>query len=245
MKVCAINNSQYQPKQNQPSFKSTFPVVHWIAEVNGSYAPACGDLAEAFHEKIVSYLNKKLLTPKEVKELTKKKRKLDVNTFVQKKELNQIEKLKEIIDIPAQYLRAYLNSCDVSYRLTQKMRSFHNRFQESSNEYIPIFYYASGEHCKKLNELGEKIGRAYRESCGKETEKVKQAKTDYYKKGLELMRDYTNCKKDANGARQVLHTKFQIIRNNEGEITGYRYVDARFLPEYGPESPFEKLKNRK
>lgn len=40
----------------------------------------------------------------------------------------------------------------------------------------------------------------------------------------------------------VLHTKFEILRNKLGKIKDFIFIDARFLPEKGPESPFERLK---
>ena len=38
MRIQPTQNYQYN--QKNPQFKSAFPVVHWVAETNGSYAPA-------------------------------------------------------------------------------------------------------------------------------------------------------------------------------------------------------------
>ena len=65
----------------------------------------------------------------------------------------------------------------------------------------------------------------------------------YNYQGLDYVNYYPRRIKDNKGRTQVLHTKFEIERDTDGKFMGYKFVDARFLPEYGPESPFERLKN--
>lgn len=245
MKICASNNQVY----NNSSFKAVYPVMHWVAEANGSYAPVSKlKYVQAFQEKLVSYLNTNpLLTPKEIKELTKAKLKAQKEIITEGEEKISVDSLKKIIDIPSQYLRAYIASCDEGYRNTlrgNKVRSFYDRVTSSSNTFIPTSYILSGEDAKEFNKrFGEEIGRNIR-IYGKDSDEVKMAKYKYNHDGLKFVKDYTRRKKDTNGRTQVLHTKFEIARNNEGEITGFNFIDARFLPEFGPESPFEKLKRR-
>jgi len=59
---------------------------------------------------------------------------------------------------------------------------------------------------------------------------------------MKFVNDTNTRIKDSKGMTYVLHTKFEIIRNKLGKIKDFKFVDARFLPEKGPESPFERLK---
>lgn len=246
MKVTAPTNQI----NNYNTFKSVYPVVHWVAEANGSYAPIANlKLVSAFQEKIISCLNSNpILTPKEIKELTKAKKKVQKEILTADAEKLSVTDLKKIIDIPSQYLRAYIGGCDAGYRTCtsrkNKVRSFYDRVTKDSSGYIPVSYIISGEHVADFNrKFGEEIGRSIRQ-YGKDSEEVKKAKSKYNHKGLDYVKDYTRRKKDEQNRTQVLHTKFEVVRNSDGEFTGYRFVDARFLPEFGPESPFEKLKRR-
>lgn len=237
MKIHAYNSTI-----NSQNFKASYPVVYWVAEANGSYAPLVNKkYVEAFHEKFVSTLNDGILIPKEIKELAKKR---DKNAT--KKE---IEELKKIIDIPGQILRAFIGASDKDYRNCYskkgKVRSFYDKISSNVNDFLPVSYVLSGNSVPDfVDKYCKPIGRAYRESGGIESEKVKKAKQNYHSGGLSYVNNYKRRIVDNKGRRQVLHTKFQITRNEEGEIIGYRYIDARFLPEFGPESPFEKLKMR-
>jgi len=245
MKIAASN---YQTNKYN-SFRSTYPVVHWVAEANGSYAPMSKlKIVQGFQEKIVSYLNgNPILTPQEIKALIRAKQEIQKEVLTTGAEKLDVKDLKKIIDIPSQYLRAYMG-CDVSYRTSTSrknaVRSFYDRVTQSSNEYIPVSYIISGKDAVEFNNrFGKEIGRSIR-LYGKDSPEVRAAKWKYNHDGLNFVKDYSRRKKDENGMPQVLHTKFEVVRNSDGEFTGYRFVDARFLPEFGPESPFEKLKRR-
>ena len=75
-----------------------------------------------------------------------------------------------------------------------------------------------------------------------ETHEYKAAQHKYNNQGLDYVNYYPRRIKDSKGRTQTLHTKFEIERDTDGKFIGYRFIDARFLPEFGPESPFEKLK---
>ena len=54
-------NSINPVRFNQPTinFKSAYPVVHWVAETNGSYAPALSlELVKKLQGSLVRVLNK-------------------------------------------------------------------------------------------------------------------------------------------------------------------------------------------
>ena len=48
--------------------------------------------------------------------------------------------------------------------------------------------------------------------------------------------------KDENGIPQILHTKFEIVRNRLGKIIDFKLLDIRFLPAKGNKNPLERLK---
>ena len=67
---------------------------------------------------------------------------------------------------------------------------------------------------------------------------------NYIKGSLDFVKDF-NRQVFINNKPQGLHTKFQVVRDSNGEPIDYRFVDMKFLPESGPENPFERLKLRK
>lgn len=80
------------------NFKSTYPVAHWVAETNGSFAPVSNlDLVKKLQGKLVRVLNKPLIESK--------------------KPLNPAE----------QKIRAYIGATDADYRNIPHVRSFYNR----------------------------------------------------------------------------------------------------------------------
>ena len=208
----SFNNSGY----NQ-NFKSTYPVVHWVAESNGSFAPVASlDLTRKLQGKVVRVLNKLLSSS------TK-----SMNTTEQK-------------------LRAYLASCDVDYRQIPIVRSFYDRIASSFQRFNPTAYIISGKHVNEFNELlAKQIGKAKKVaksdfSTPYSPEAIK-AIQDYNFYGLQFVNSDSLRIKDKNKMTYVLHTKFEIIRNKLGKIKDYKFVDARFLPERGPGNPFERM----
>ena len=92
----------------------------------------------------------------------------------------------------------------------------------------------------------EETEKYYRQEAEKiknmQTEGQKAARKKYNNEGLAYVNNYNRRIKDENGATQVLHVKFEIERDCAGEFIDYKFLDARFLPEFGANSPFEKLK---
>ena len=250
MKILQTN---YQP-QNYTDFKAAFPVVHWVAEANGSYAPVAEKaVVEDFQVKILEFLRKSIKnTLTEVKKLEAEKDKKNISESRQKEIKRKLKSLYEILDVPAQKLRAYLASCDVDYRLNPKARSYYNSVHGSVNSFTPTSYIITGDSIAKfekhVNELGKENSlRKKRIEKGipeeeAETPEFKAAQHRYNYDGLNFVNYYPRRIKDNQGRLQVLHTKFQIERDIDGKFTGYKFIDARFLPEFGPENPFEKLK---
>ena len=217
MQINSINNLSIQNKTQGVNFKSTYPVVHWVAEANSSYAPVANlDIVKKLQGKIVRVLNKPL------SEITKP------------------------LNIAEQKLRAYVGASDIDYRNLPKVRSFYNRFSGSVDKYSPVSYVISGANVDDFETyLAKGIGKAKHNA--KELlnnpyspETVEAIKL-YNRKGLDYVNDYRNSIKDDKGMRYILHTKFEIVRNKLGKIKDYRLVDARFLPAQGKGNPLEKL----
>ena len=59
MQIQAINSFSNIKTNQNPQFKSVYPVYHWVAEANGSYAPAVTkELSETLQRKIIRFLNR-------------------------------------------------------------------------------------------------------------------------------------------------------------------------------------------
>jgi hypothetical protein len=57
MEILPINNNN----QLKTNFKATYPVVHWVAEANGSYAPVTNlKSVKKLQSKIIRVLNKSI-----------------------------------------------------------------------------------------------------------------------------------------------------------------------------------------
>lgn len=251
MKISAINNNQYQANKNQTSFKQIYPVVHWVGEANKRHFPLVVlDEVKDFHEVLISALNKGILKKKEIKELTAKKVQAEKGKQLDRKEKNAVKKLRDIIDVPRQIFCSLVASFDTAYRTCfrkkDKVRSFYDEISTSTGDVIPVAYILSGEHVIDfIKKFGKPIGKGYIEGNGTKTEKVKQKIKEYFVDGLKYVKDPTRRKKNEKGELQVLHTKFDTVRDEQGNLLGYRLVSAKLFPEFGPESPFEVLKHRK
>ena len=214
MKILQINNYQYQ----QTNFKATFPVVHWVAEAGGSYAPESSlKLVRKLQSKVVRALNKPL------------------------------DETKKEMNVAEQNLRAYLGRCDIDYRNQPQVRSFYNRTEANLDGNSAAVYMITGKDIEPFEVLFAKnIGIAKNEGIKSlNTPYTPESKTAidlYNTKGLDFVNNSNLRIKDKNSLTYVLHTKFEIIRNKLGKVKGFRFIDARFLPEKGPECPFEKLK---
>ena len=117
MKILQTNNYK------TTNFKSTYPVVHWVAEAGGSYAPISNlKLAKKLQSKIVRALNKPLTESK--------------------KEMKVAE----------QNLRAYIGRCDIDYRNQPQVRSFYNRAEANLDGSSPVVYMISGKDVEPFEE---------------------------------------------------------------------------------------------
>lgn len=123
-----------------------------------------------------------------------------------------------------------------------KQKKLNNEIKTRKYMQLREEYMKEIESGKNDNELKEKYADETQKIKKYETSELKDARWKFNYKGLEYVKDYIKRIKDKDKKLQVLHAKFEIQRDAEGNFIDYQFVDARFLPEFGPDSPFEKLK---
>lgn len=215
--IYPITHNITNNNKTNTTFKSTFPVVHWVAESNGSYYPVLGvDLTKKLQRKFVSMLNKK-------------------QSCKNIKSQDLVNRLKN-----------YIKLCDKDFRIESKIRSFYDCESKNNNEYKAIAYAITGGDVNLFeNELGKNIGKAKGNSINligtPYSAETQLAINSYNKNGYKFVQDKYKKIYDMSGIPCSLHTKFEIQRNNNGKIIDYTFVDAKFLPDFGTNNPFEKL----
>ncbi|MCM1074016.1 MAG: hypothetical protein NC334_09440, partial [Bacteroides sp.] len=204
-----------QPTQNYSTqFKSAYPVINWVRETNGSYAPAVSAaLNTKLQKSVIRLLNGhgKNVTPEK---------------------LNFMNYIKQII-----------TNTDKDYAKNPVVRSFYNAKGGWANgKFEPLGYILSGQHAEHMTEtMGKSIGRAKSESPGfANSAEVNIALGDYFRCGMNFVKKLVSNFKDENNTHYALHTKFEVIRSKTGKIKEYRLEDVRFCPSDGPNNPLVK-----
>ena len=189
---------------NNTNFKSTYPVVHWVAETNGSYAPVANlQIVKKLQGKIIRMLNKPLVSST--------------------KPMEPLE----------QRLRAYIGVCDADYRNNPNVRSFYNRTDAAPVSYVISGDDVGIFENNLAKNIGRAKSNA-RELLSKPySPETMEAIKLYNREGLKFVQNNSKQIQDKNGMMYILHTKFEIIRNRMGKIKDYKFVEARFLPARG------------
>ena len=200
-----------QPVKNT-NFKSTYPVVHWVAETNGSYAPVANlQIVKKLQGKIIRMLNKPLVSST--------------------KPMEPLE----------QRLRAYIGVCDADYRNNPNVRSFYNRTDAAPVSYVISGDDVGIFENNLAKNIGRAKSNA-RELLSKPySPETMEAIKLYNREGLKFVQNNSKQIQDKNGMMYILHTKFEIIRNRMGKIKDYKFVEARFLPARGQGSSLGKM----
>lgn len=228
MQISAINNIH----QNQPQFKSTIPVYHWTREIGGSFRPVTDQaITQKLQEKLVSFFNRPH-NPNHCATVKKA-----INTLKEK-------------DIYYSIKIKYNDKSGKKDKLTRSFYSTRGGWNYNFTHFKPISYLITGSDVNYFDDFFAKdIGRA---KAHKEFSKDKKASAElkmawynYYTNGLKFVNDKKHQIKDLNDISYGIHTKFDVVRNKDGEIEDYNFVDLKLLPEKGPENPFVKLANRK
>ena len=199
----------------QTNFRSVYPVYHWVAEAGGSYGPSVTEsLNRKLNAKIVEYMNKtKIVKSEETNILTKK-------------------------------VREYMQKFDTQFRHFSFARSFYSdKGGLVASKMQPISYIATADDAEYLdNVLGRAIGRAKKRGMSTiSTAEQNIATGNYWRLGQQHVEKRAKKFVDKSGMQYGLHTKFEVVRNKDGEIKRYKLIDVRFLPEYGEKNPFVKL----
>lgn len=197
---------------NNTNFKSTYPVVHWVAETNGSYAPVANlQIVKKLQGKIIRMLNKPLVSST--------------------KPMEPLE----------QRLRAYIGVCDADYRNNPNVRSFYNRTDAAPVSYVISGDDVGIFENNLAKNIGRAKSNA-RELLSKPySPETMEAIKLYNREGLKFVQNNSKQIQDKNGMMYILHTKFEIIRNRMGKIKDYKFVEARFLPARGQSSSLGKM----
>jgi len=124
-------------------------------------------------------------------------------------------------------------------------RTFYKVFCAGEYEYsflIPVI----GEI---LDNFAKDVGRAKateRELKDKASSAdLKMAWHNYFVNGLDFVNDKKHHIRDLKGISYGIHTKFEAIRDSEGKVKDYNFIDLKLLPEVGYENPFNRLFSRK
>ncbi len=205
-----------QPTNNSIQFKSGFPVVHWVRETNGSYAPAFSrDLNEKLQRSVVRLLN------------------------------SNVEKAKPEKRSLIEYVKKVVSASDSDFARIPFARSFYNHHGGwNGQKFHPFGYILTGRHAEYMSEIfGKPIGRAKadaprRDGNISDTAEVNIALGDYFKIGINFVKRLASNFKPDGKKSCGLHTKFEIIRTRTGKIKEYRLIDVKFCPEEGVENPF-------
>ena len=246
MQIQSINNYSIQNKNQNPQFKSAYPVVHWLAETNASFAPQIKlEIAQEFNENIIRRLNmKKPKIEQKISELIGKISELTEKIKTAKTEREKIAKEKKIVKYRSELADLYLTKrvqkyvagFDAEYRRNPVARGFYNEDGHANKyEHEAAAYILTGNDALKLDSLGRDIGIAIQSGDKKA---IEQAKSDYWTKGLKLVKTKAQEFKMQTGEEAELHVKVEKIRNKEGEKKGYNILDMKRFPKYGPNNPF-------
>lgn len=209
---------QNQYKGNSSlNFKSCYPVTYWVAESNGSYAPAISiDLVKKLQGIVVRFLNSKN------------------------------GKYTGAKDTICRKVKSFISSVDKDYRNTDRVRSFYNKYGNNKNGKEPLSYLITGLDAQYFDlSYGQPIGAA-KVSTGlngfNSSAEQNLALGDYYNGGLNFVKKRAKEFCDINKMPYGLHVKLEAARTKTGKIKDYIIKDMKFFPEKGPQNPFEKIK---
>lgn len=238
MQIQPINYFSSNRKSDNTQFKSVYPVVHWIAESNGSYAPELTkDMAKKLNERIVSMLNANSSEiASEIRNIQEaiKIKNSGVKKVV-KKSLNQLTKELNELNLTLR-VKSYIARCDKSYSNNSIARGFYNKNGGiKNNSHEAVAYIATSDDVLYFEDLGKQIGRA--RSAGDFFAEEK-ARKNYHDKGLEYARKRSNSYRLSTQEPAELHVKLEAVRGNTGKKERYNIVDMRFFPKEGPNNPF-------
>ena len=252
MKIMQTNSYNYQPA----TFKATYPVVHRIVSSNGTYIPVSDyDVIKKLQGKLIRTLNSNW--NKIIHSLDK-----DVQQNVMNWTSSaSLEDIRPVLQLPktekealaifrgrfgfydtdyafAPILNAKKGKTDKYNISQQRVRSFYNREKGLlDGRYYPT-YMISGKDIQPFEQdLAKNIGKTKHEGLSlfdnAHTEEAKEAIDLYNKNGLEYVNDSEHrLKSKTTGMTYILRANFEPIKNKSGKIKDYKFISAKFVPEY-------------
>jgi len=199
-----------------PIFKSAYPVYHWVAETNGSYAVTITEeLSKKLQSRLIRMLN---------------------NSRLKTQTAQIAEKVKKYISI---FDASYKNN-----PITRSFYNKKGGFRETHFE--PISYLVTGDDAVLLEEtLGKPLGIIKSKSPlikGKpQSAELTIAIEDYKNLGLNFVKTCAKKIRDERGINLGLHTKFEVIRTKNGKIKDFKLAAIKFCPEIGENNPFKRV----
>ena len=197
MQIQSINNFSNIKNNQNPQFKSVYPVIHWLAETNGSFSPQITkEVAQEFNENIISRLNmKKPEIKQKISELIKKIDEITEKIKTARSEREKIAKEKKIEkyrrDLADLYLtkrvQNYIAGLDSEYARKPIARNFYNEngYADKYGHEAAV-YIATGNDALYLDSLGRDIGIAKR---NRDSRAIERARSDYWTKGKKMVEE--------------------------------------------------------
>ena len=250
MKILQSNN--YNPSLN---FQSAYPVVHRVVTANGTYIPM-SDFKEVkkMQSKLVRVLNSSW---EKIFSSLDKEAQQNVQRWIQYKSSNAGKttlKLPKTEKEALAIFRGLMGFYDLDYAYApkpqpkpnqkgkinseQRVRSFYNRERSLIDGRYYLAYMISGKDIKPFeDDLAKNIGKIKHETHNpaenEYPQEVKDAVDLYNKNGLEFVNDPRyRFKSKKDGKTYVLQANFQPMLNKLGKIKDYKFISAKFVPEY-------------
>jgi len=214
MQIQPLNGIGVHVKAKNPQFKAGYPVIHWVAETNGSWAPTVTyDLTKKLQGTLIRILNgsKKNLTNAEKK----------VREYLSRCDIDyrRLPESRSFYEKRGGFINGKFEP--ISYMIT--------------GEDVDIFEQTFGKPMGNALRTAPFVNGRYNSA------ELHQAKSNYRNNGKNFANAKSRKLYDANGVAYSLHTKFQAIRSKTGKLKGYNIIEVKFCPDTGENNPFVRL----
>ena len=253
MKILQTNSYS----QQQMNLRATYPVVHNVLTKNGTYITESNiNVVKKLQGKLVRTLNTNM---QKIMDSLDSKAQQNVQDWIQYIYLGSVKTRPQLPKTEKEALAIFrgifgFRDLDYAYAPIQKssnnkktkassdletrVRSFYNREKSLIDGKYYLAYLISGKDIKTFEDnLAKNIGKTKHDGLtmfkNAHTQQSKDAIDFYNKNGLEFVNDPQHrltSKKD--GMTYVLRANFQPILNKFGKVKDYRFISAKFVPEY-------------
>jgi hypothetical protein len=234
MNTVPINN--YQPA----NFKSTYPVVHRVL-YNGTYIPVSDFKSiKKMQGKLVRTLNSSMT--KILATLDKAARE-NVSKWINSASLDGVHSQLKIPASEKEALaifRGRMGYYDNDFCYVPEVRTVYNRQKGWLDGRYYLAYIGSGRDVKGIDNLAKTIGKSKHEAKDIDLEEAPELKDaidaavkDYNKRGLEYVTEASRrLTSKHDGMTYILQANFAPVLNKKGDVKDYRFISAKFVPEY-------------